>query len=343
MSAHEEEPTLLLAPAPKPSAAPTGGQAGNAFNPAHGVEAITEVPPTKAGYPEPSFAEPVVVEATTASQNALQSWLSSLEASSDLSAARKQRKINSLMAAAQPLLSGLPLLRNTNYCPNVRDLHHTLVQSIKQFNADCQQIGIPNAHRISTRYMLCSALDEAVLSTPWGISSQWSHRSLLSLFHHETTGGEKVFQVLAQLQQQPREHLPVLEIYYLCLAMGFEGRFRLVSNGVEKRAHLKSELYTQCASFRPQAALGPTVSGPISDNTAHIHRPKPLWLGVLMTFVLLSVTYLGFNLWLNHLEAPLAAQLRTEINDIAQQDLTPREILSTDQAATGTTQSRTLP
>lgn len=234
MSAYEEEPTLLLAPAPKLGTAMPAQTTG------HGLE------------PEVIADAPAVINATTASQDALQSWLTSL----NTRAPQGSATVKSLMAAAQPLLQGLPLLRGATACPNVQMLHHTLVQGLKQFNTDCQQLGLPNAQRISTRYMLCSALDEAVLSTPWGITSQWSHRALLSLFHHETTGGEKVFQVLAQLMQQPREHLPVLEVFYVCLAMGFEGQFKLMPHGQEKRARLRSELYTQCASYRAQAVGG---------------------------------------------------------------------------------------
>ncbi len=46
------------------------------------------------------------------------------------------------------------------------------------------------------RYALCTALDEAVLSTPWGSGGDWGKQSLLITVHNEAWGGEKVFQLL---------------------------------------------------------------------------------------------------------------------------------------------------
>jgi type VI secretion system protein ImpK len=51
----------------------------------------------------------------------------------------------------------------------------------------------------------------------------WSRHSLLVTFHNETWGGEKFFQLLAKLAQNPQQHAHLLELMYYCLALGFEG------------------------------------------------------------------------------------------------------------------------
>lgn len=332
MSAFDDEPTLLIAPANGPGAAATSREQPAKYetqNPATPSASASASPfghKPITGYTSPP---PITVNTTTSAQDALAQWLDQLtqhlqQPLPALSTSRTHNQArangeapnNNVLAAAQPLLAGLPVLKATTQCPNVHDVHRLIVESLKRFSEHCRQLEVPNAHRISVRYMLCSALDEAVLSTPWGIGSRWSNRSLLSLFHQETTGGEKVFQILDQLLQQPREHLPVIEIYYMCLAMGFEGRFRLISNGAEKRAQLKTNIYTQCAPFRTQLALGPSLKSTQHQDTTHIYHPKPLWLGMLLTLLLLCLSFLGFNLWLDYLETPLAEQLRTEIQDI---------------------------
>ena len=73
-------------------------------------------------------------------------------------------------------------------------------------------------------YFLCSLIDETVLNTPWGNQSNWGHHSLLIQFHNEAWGGERFFQILDRLKQQPAQGLNLLELAYLCLSLGFEGK-----------------------------------------------------------------------------------------------------------------------
>jgi type VI secretion system protein ImpK len=55
-------------------------------------------------------------------------------------------------------------------------------------------------------------------------------------------GGEKFFQLLAKLAQNPQQHGWLLELMYYCLALGFEGRFRIVDNGRTQLETLKQRL-----------------------------------------------------------------------------------------------------
>ena len=66
---------------------------------------------------------------------------------------------------------------------------------------------MPRAEQITAaRYVVCTMLDEAASrDTPWG-AGVWARQSLLVMFHNETWGGEKVFQLLARLAQKPAQH-----------------------------------------------------------------------------------------------------------------------------------------
>ncbi|WP_206197454.1 type IVB secretion system protein IcmH/DotU, partial [Pseudomonas viridiflava] len=86
---------------------------------------------------------------------------------------------------------------------------------------------IEHDQMLAARYVLCTVLDEAVLTTAWGSSSNWSTMSLLSHFHQETFGGEKFFQLLERLGSNPARHLHLLELMYLCLALGLKGKYRV--------------------------------------------------------------------------------------------------------------------
>ncbi|BCG04509.1 hypothetical protein PPGU19_090770 (plasmid) [Paraburkholderia sp. PGU19] len=138
---------------------------------------------------------------------------------------------NPLVAVANPLLNLVPQIRWTVHHPNPRWLREHLASEIRQFEMRAQRAGVALETIIGARYCLCTALDEAASLTPWGGSGAWSADSLLVAFHNETWGGEKFFQVLARLSQHAQQHLDLIELLYYCLALGFEGRYRVLDHG----------------------------------------------------------------------------------------------------------------
>ena len=78
------------------------------------------------------------------------------------------------------------------------------------------------------------ALDEAVLSTPWGAQSEWAQHPLLVALHREAWGGEKFFEMLDRISQDPARYIDLMELQYLCLAFGFAGKYQV--HGARARA-----------------------------------------------------------------------------------------------------------
>jgi len=149
---------------------------------------------------------------------------------------------NPLVAAANPLLNLIAQLRATVQVPDPARVRDFLVSEIQSFETRAKAAGIPNETIVGARYCLCTALDETAAQTPWGSSGVWSRHGLLVTFHNETWGGEKFFQLLARLAQNPQQHGQLLELMYYCLALGFEGRFRIVDNGRTQLETLKQRL-----------------------------------------------------------------------------------------------------
>ena len=66
---------------------------------------------------------------------------------------------------------------------------------------------------------------------------------MLSTFHQETSGGEKFFLILDRIRQEPARNIDLLELYALCLAMGFEGKYRIQDNGRVRLDALREEVF----------------------------------------------------------------------------------------------------
>ena len=112
---------------------------------------------------------------------------------------------------------------------------------------------LPPAH-----YALCASLDDVVLNTPWGSTGVWAARSLVSTFHQEVRSGERFFDLLGQMRQNPGTFLPVIELMYLCLSLGFQGQYRLSPRGPGELDRLREEIYA--VIVRQRQAAEPELS-----------------------------------------------------------------------------------
>ena len=72
------------------------------------------------------------------------------------------------------------------------------------------------------RFMICAWIDEAILGSSWDHKNLWQREQLQRLYYNTTEAGEEVFERLNALGLHQRE---IRELYYLCLTLGFKGRF----------------------------------------------------------------------------------------------------------------------
>ncbi len=213
--------------------------------------------------------------------------------------------LNPLEVAAAPLLDLLIRLRDTATYDNPLRLRGELVEGINSFVASAREKGVNEKVVYRARYVMCTVLDEAVLNTPWGSASSWSEQSLLSTFHNETWGGEKFFQLQEQLIQDPAGNIDLLELMYLCLAFGFEGRYRVLDNGRSRLEDERDRLYRVIRNHRGEfeRELSPRWRG-IIDKVNPMVRFVPLWVMAAVAAALLLIIYIGFSFWLARVSDP---------------------------------------
>lgn len=196
---------------------------------------------------------------------------------------------NPLVAVASDLLSEVVRLKQRHAAEDLPTLNQRLSAAVAHFFDSALQKGIESSQASTARYVLCTVVDEAVVTTAWGRESEWSRMSLLSKFHNETSGGERFFQILDRLSKNPVKHSPMLELMYLCLALGFEGRYRIQPRGLLELENLRDALYRQIRQLRADVprelslnqqglderpAAQPGAAGAVVDGHAD-HRVLP--------------------------------------------------------------------
>lgn len=228
---------------------------------------------------------------------------------------RTGKGLNPLVSAAATLTAVFEKTHKSMSHPNVGGLHQRLVNEIKAFETKAKEQGIRPEVVLSARYILCTVLDEAVLNTPWGAESAWTQRTLLSLFHNETSGGEKFFLILDRMRDMPAENLYVLEMIYIFLSLGYEGKYRVIQRGREALEQVRDELFRIIRTHRGEyeRSLSPSWHG-LGRMRNSLAEYIPMWVVASIVGGILLLTYSGFRYWLYQSSSPVAQQL-TDIAD----------------------------
>ncbi|CAN5270277.1 N/A [soil metagenome] len=132
--------------------------------------------------------------------------------------------INPLVSAATPLLSLIPLIKETT---DINQLHQVLAHEIRVFETNLQQANYRYETIMAARYALCATLDDVITHDTDGTLQNWQNCSLLHNFHQEQLEKNRFFMILERLQQSPDLHIELLELFYLCLNLGFQGTYRM--------------------------------------------------------------------------------------------------------------------
>jgi len=218
---------------------------------------------------------------------------------------------DALTAAAAPLLQLMARLRNTANPPDSGDLRERTVRQIKIFEQETRDKGVPLEQLRPAHYALCASLDDVVLNTPWGSSGNWSERSLVSTFHQEVRSGERFFDVLRQMCDNPGKFLPVIKLMYLCMSLGFIGQYRLSRRGVGDINRIREETYALIV--RQQKTADPDLA-PHTKGVYAPYRPArirvPLWVAASAGLGIVAGLFFWFSISLNAASDGIYARLR---------------------------------
>ncbi|MFO0592770.1 MAG: DotU family type IV/VI secretion system protein [Polyangiaceae bacterium] len=124
------------------------------------------------------------------------------------------------------VLSLILQLRSSRDLPASDILQRRVLQLFETMMQNGKERRIPEQDMIDAKFALAAFADEIVYHSTWPGKTQWLQNPLQLQFFGINTAGDGFFNNLDQLHgQRNREH--VAQIYYLCLALGFQGKYRL--------------------------------------------------------------------------------------------------------------------
>jgi type VI secretion system protein ImpK len=200
--------------------------------------------------------------------------------------------MNQLVALATPLFSLISRIRNRAQHMDPDKLRQSVMAEVRSFENAALKAGIDAQQVKVARYALCATLDDVVLNTPWGGQSSWALQSMVATFHRETVGGDRFYDLLARLEQDPAANIDMLEFIYMCLSLGFEGRLRVEHGGTDKHLQIRNSLARIIRGQRGEIErdLSPRWKG-VNKPFRAVSMWKPVWIAAVATVLLLAVMF----------------------------------------------------
>lgn len=146
----------------------------------------------------------------------------------DASTAPAASRAGQLALIVQELLTATVRLRANRQGPtDAESFRAHLKQLIARADQDARQAGYTQGDIRYALYAVVAFIDESILNSAQPMFRDWPRRPLQDELFGGHVGGEAFFQYLQQLMtRDPSPDLAdVLEVYLLCLLLGFQGRY----------------------------------------------------------------------------------------------------------------------
>jgi type VI secretion system protein ImpK len=113
--------------------------------------------------------------------------------------------------------------------PAPHDLRQRIIDVLDRMVGAARAARVPEAEIAEARYALVAFIDEQILKSSWPGRVEWMNQPLQLTLYREVTAGENFFARMRALLNHGG-HEFALEIYYLCLALGFRGAYGVSGN-----------------------------------------------------------------------------------------------------------------
>src|SRR5436190_11180482 len=170
-------------------------------------------------------------------------------------------------------------------------------EQFRALETKARQADVPQEDVQQAKYAICAFVDEMILTSSWPLKESWADKPLQLAYFNDFSAGEEFYNKVDQLRGAKKNS--VLEVYYLCLALGFRGKF-VDMQGMEKKKVLIDSLLREIRGAAPAPGAGtlsPSWQPP--DSAKGMGRRFPAWLIAAGCAILLLGLYLALSALMN--------------------------------------------
>jgi len=168
------------------------------------------------------------------------------------------------------------MLKNGATPPDAATFMERITAFLSDFERDAKRLRADADDIHAAKYAFCAAADEIVLASPFPLRHDWERRPLQLAVFGDQLAGEHFFDKLEDLRGKGAARLPALQVFHMCLLLGFQGKFGL--DGVEKLGYLTARVGDEIAHIKGRSrGFAPRAERP--DQVVNRRRAEvPLWV-----------------------------------------------------------------
>ena len=145
----------------------------------------------------------------------------------------------------------------------------------------------------AAKYAFCAAVDEIILRSTYSLRDSWERRPLQLVVFGDQLAGENFFVRLENLRARGSVHVQALEVFHMCLLLGFQGRYIL--EGTEKLNYLTARLGDEIANMKGKPApFAPHAQRP-DQIVNKLRSDVPMWALYSVFALICALGYLGLR------------------------------------------------
>jgi type VI secretion system protein ImpK len=223
-------------------------------------------------------------------------------------ASQRNLQETSLDALAAPVFEMILQLRAGQLAPS-NDLRPKIDAMLKHLEERGRILRYSDEQIANVKFALAAFTDETVLTADFPFRHVWEKHPLQLEYFGEHLAGVKFFERLEQMKKNARDNGEVIELYYMCLLLGFKGRYN-----VYFEEELKGVIRNTADDLRK---IGRLVDLELSPHWRAMDQPEaprdtsiPIWARIGGGVVLVFSLFVFFALFLI---------LRSDVNAALQQ------------------------
>jgi type VI secretion system protein ImpK len=174
----------------------------------------------------------------------------------------------------------LHLLKQRHAPDGLEDFQQRIVRMLDDFEREARRLHAHGDDIDAAQYAYCAALDEIVLSSDFALRGAWERTPLQLTVFGDQLAGKHFFERLEALRGKGAVRLQALQVFHMCLLMGFKGRYAMDDR--DRLAWVTARLGDEIAHIKGKGrGFAPQAARP--DQVAHkLRRDVPPWLLALL-------------------------------------------------------------
>ena len=209
------------------------------------------------------------------------------------------RRGENLALLFQEVLTAIVRLRsNRQAVSDAQSFRVHMREALKSADAEARKHGYTGDDIQSATFAVVAFLDESILNSRNPLFADWPRKPLQDEIFGGHLGGELFFQNLQYLLARPdsEDLADVLEVFQLCLQLGFHGRYSateggelhaLMSRVAEKMQRIRGPFGELSPSWRPPAGDIPSVGGDVWS--------RRLGIAMVVVFVAAAALFVAYS------------------------------------------------